>query len=530
MRRGMWINIYESAYGQFFQELINSESALHAFNPNVVLLAQDARYLAAGVSTNLDPRQCDALMEERSTQVMQCWRLAAHAFNCQIIQQTALPLYPDLLGSNEHRLSGSRSRFIYQLNYRLRTMADEFGIELLTLDTRAAKDGIRSWHDANLWHRAKQEISPAAAPLYGDLLVRLVAAKQGRSFKCLVLDLDNTLWGGVIGDDGLTGIVIGQGSPVGEAYVEFQRFARDLSRRGVILAVCSKNDEQTALSPFKEHPEMVLSQGDFASFRANWTDKATNIRNIASELNIGLDSLVFIDDNPAERAWIRQELPSVEVPEVTDDPMSFIEALSDGGYFEGVSVTEEDRLRAEQYQGNRQRDVLRLAATDMTSYLRGLKMELFWRRFDLVGLQRVVQLTNKTNQFNLTTRRYTQQDILSIMQAKDAFGLQLRLADRFGDNGIIAVCIGKMINDTDLLIDTWLMSCRVLGRQLEPVVLNLVAAEAKRLGAERLIGDYIPTEKNGMVINHYVKLGFDWWRHAPTGPPALYWISKACPL
>jgi FkbH-like protein len=198
----------------------------------------------------------------------------------------------------------------------------------------------------------------------------------------------------------------------------------------------------------------------------------------------------------------------VAVPEVTDDPMSFVRALSDAGYFETTLITAEDRLRSEQYQGNRQREALRSSATDMTAYLRGLKMELVWRHFDQVGLQRIVQLINKTNQFNLTTRRYTQEDVIAIMRATNAFGLQLRLIDRFGDNGIIAICIGKMLNESDLLIDTWLMSCRVLGRQLELVTLDLIAAQAKRLGAKRLIGDYIPKEKNAMVMNHYVKLGF----------------------
>jgi FkbH-like protein len=508
VRRGIWITIYENDYGQYYQELADPESALHAFNPTVLLLAQDAHHHVEGVSDNLDVRQSEAVIEERSTQIANCWRLARKAFNCQIIQQTALPVHPDVLGLNEHRMPGSRAHFIYRLNYKLRLMAEEFGIDLLTLDTRAAKDGISSWHDVSLWHRAKQEISPAAAPLYGDLIGRLIAARQGRSFKCLVLDLDNTLWGGVVGDDGLDGIIIGQGSPLGEAYIAFQAFALELSHRGVILAVCSKNDEAIAVEPFEKHPEMVLKRSDIASFKANWNDKATNIKNIAAELNIGLDSLVFVDDNPVERAWIRQELPMVAVPEVTDDPMSFVRALSDAGYFETTLITAEDRLRSEQYQGNRQREALRSSATDMTAYLRGLKMELVWRHFDQVGLQRIVQLINKTNQFNLTTRRYTQEDVIAIMRATNAFGLQLRLIDRFGDNGIIAICIGKMLNESDLLIDTWLMSCRVLGRQLELVTLDLIAAQAKRLGAKRLIGDYIPKEKNAMVMNHYVKLGF----------------------
>jgi FkbH-like protein len=322
------------------------------------------------------------------------------------------------------------------------------------------------------------------------------------------MDLDNTLWGGVVGDDGLEGIILGQGSALGEAFVAFQEYARELSRRGIILAVCSKNDEANALEPFEKHPEMILKRADIACFVANWSDKAANIRAIAEQLNIGLDSLVFIDDNPFERTLVRQELPMVAVPEVGDDPATFAQTIADAGYFEGFAVTQEDRERSGQYQGNRMREALKASATDLPSYLRSLEMELTWRKFDNIGLSRTVQLINKTNQFNLTTRRYTEEDVLAVMGNKRAFGLQLRLVDRFGDNGIISIVIGKMQEDADLLIDTWLMSCRVLGRQVEPTTLNLVASQARALGARRLVGEYIPTKKNGMVRDHYTKLGF----------------------
>jgi FkbH-like protein len=217
---------------------------------------------------------------------------------------------------------------------------------------------------------------------------------------------------------------------------------------------------------------------------------------------------VFIDDNPFERNLVREELPMVAVPEVSEDPSTYARTLADAGYFEGVSITDEDRARSQQYQSNRERDQLKASATDLASYLRGLEMQLIWKRFDQVGLQRTVQLINKTNQFNLTTRRYSEEDVVSLIDDPRAFGLQLRLVDRFGDNGIIGIVIGRMAEGEELLIDTWLMSCRVLGRQVEPTTLNLVAAAAKRLGARRLIGEYLPTKKNGMVRDHYLKLGF----------------------
>jgi FkbH-like protein len=508
LRREFLVSIYEADYGQYWQELSEKSSGLYRFNPSHVLFAFDSPHLAAGVNATMTQQEANAALEEVQGRIRECWRLARASFRCLVIHQTPLPVHTIVLGNNEHRLPGSKAAFIARLNHALRPMADEAGVDLLALDERAARDGLAAWHDPGLWHRAKQEVSPAAAPMYGDLVARIVAAKQGKSYKCLVLDLDNTLWGGVIGDDGLEGIVLGQGSALGEAFVAFQEYCRELSRRGIILAVCSKNDEANALEPFDKHPEMVLKRGDIACFVANWSDKAANIRAIAQELNIGLDSLVFVDDNPFERSLVRQELPMVAVPEVGDDPVSYARTLADAGYFEGLAVTQEDRERGGQYQGNRLREALRSSATDLPAYLRGLEMQMVWRRFDQVGLSRTVQLINKTNQFNLTTRRYTEDDVLGVMRDNRAFGLQLRLLDRFGDNGIISIVIGRMREDDDLLIDTWLMSCRVLGRQVEPTTLNLVAEQARRLGARRLVGEYVPTKKNAMVRDHYAKLGF----------------------
>lgn len=517
LRRGIWIETYENDYGQYLQELSDPDSALHAFKPTAVLLALDAYHLSAGVTAGMDAASADAALDEVKANVREAWKLAREAFKCPILQQAALPLHLSVLGNNEHRLPGSRVRFVTRLNEALRVAAEEDGVDILAVDDRAARDGVLKWHDAALWHRSKQEVAPPAGPLYGDLVGRWVAARQGRSFKCLVLDLDNTVWGGVIGDDGMEGIALGQGSALGEAYVAFQDYARELARRGIILAVCSKNDEANALEPFEKHPEMVLKRGDIASFVANWSNKADNIRAIAKELNIGLDSLVLIDDNPFERNLVRQELPMVAVPEVSDDPTGYPVALSDAGYFEGLSVTDEDRQRTSQYQGNKAREALKATVTDLPAYLRGLEMQLIVRPFDRVGLQRIVQLINKTNQFNLTTRRYTDEDVLAVMADPDAFGLQLRLLDRFGDNGVIAIIIGRLQANKDLLVDTWLMSCRVLGRQVEPTTLNLIAANAKRLGARRVVGEFIPTKKNAMVKDHYARLGFTVMETTPDG-------------
>ena len=508
LRRGIFIDVYENEYGQYLQELSDRDLALYEFKPNYILLSLDAYHLTAGVHAALDKADADRLLADAKARIRALWRLARENFRCPIIQQTALPVHLPLLGQNEHRLPGSRANFITRLNADLRVMADEESIDLLAVDAEAARDGIDAWHNPALWHRSKQEIAVAAGPLYGDLVARLIAAKKGYSYKCLVLDLDNTVWGGVVGDDGMEGIVIGQGTALGEAFVQFQDYCRELSRRGVILAVCSKNDEANALEPFDAHPDMVLKRGDISCFVANWSDKANNIRAIAEKLNIGLDSLVFVDDNPFERNLIRKELPIVAVPEVDEDPANYARAIAAAGYFEGLYVTDEDRERTGQYRGNAQRDALKESATDLEAYLRELDMRLVWGDFDKLNLPRIVQLIARSNQFNLTTRRYTEEDILAIIGDPDAFGLHLRLVDRFGDNGIIAIIIGRLRDNTDLEIDTWLMSCRVLGRQVEPTTLNLIAERAKAMGARRLLGKYIPTKKNGMVKEHYAKLGF----------------------
>ena len=509
LRRGLWIETYENDYGQYLQELLDPHSALHRFSPTTVLLVFDARHVTRGFHAAMGGQEAAHRIEETVADIRQSWTAARQAFACPVLQQTIANVFPPVLGNNEHRVPGSRHRVVALLNQRLREAADADGVDLVALDDRITVDGLGAWYDPALWDRSKQEVAPPAAPFWGDLVARILAARQGKSFKALVLDLDNTLWGGVIGDDGLDGIVLGQGSPLGEGFVAVQEYAKELSRRGVILAVASKNDEANALEPFEKHPEMVLRRDDIAAFRADWNDKAGNIRAIAQDLNIGIDSLVFLDDNPFERTLVRETLPMVAVPEVPDDPALVPRVLADAGYFEGIAITSEDLERTQQYQSNRSREQLKASSTDVESYLRGLEMRLIWRRFDKLGLQRTVQLINKTNQFNLTTRRYSEEDVLAVMNDPGSFGLQLRLIDRFGDNGIIAVIIGKLSEPGgDLVMDTWLMSCRVLGRQVEPTTLNLVAEQARRLGAGRLIGEYLPTKKNGMVKDHYENLGF----------------------
>jgi FkbH-like protein len=367
--------------------------------------------------------------------------------------------------------------------------------------------GLANWHDSRAWHASKLPFALSYTPLYADHVCRVLAASRGKARKCLVLDLDNTLWGGVIGDDGIEGIKLGQGSAIGEAHLELQAFALELRDRGIVLAVCSKNEEANALLPFSDHPEMILKKDHIAAFFANWNDKAGNLREIAAMLNIGTDALVFLDDNPAEREIIRRELPEVAVPEVDDDPANYLASIARAGYFEALTFSDEDRNRAQYYQANAARRSAQVSMTNMHDYLLSLEMVATLAPFDAVSRSRIAQLTNKSNQFNLTTRRYTEADIARFEAMPDRFTVQVRLSDKFGDNGIISVVMFDKLDDV-WDCDTWLMSCRVLGRRVEEAALAHVAAAARREGARRLRGTYLPTKKNGLVERHFEKLGF----------------------
>ena len=501
LRRDLRLIVSEGTYGRYRQEI--DGGALSAARPDAVLLAVDPGDLLGPSDPDAGPdaaRVADAVARLRSL-----WARARAAHGSTIIQQALLPAALPLMGSNEHRMPGSLAARTARLNAALRDAAAEDGVDLLALDDAVARYGLDAWHDPALWLRARQAVTPAAGPLYGDLVARLLGARLGRSAKALVLDLDDTLWGGTIGEDGLSGLVLGQGSAAGESFLALQAYARDLTRRGIVLAICSKNDPELARRPFAEHPDMLLRLSDVAAFVANWDDKATNLRRIAGELRLGLDALVFVDDNPFERALVREHLPMVAVPEVPDEPALVARCLSDAGYFEAVTLTDEDRGRARAYAQDGARRIL--GSTDLDRTLAGLDMRLIGRPFDALGLPRIVQLVNKTNQFNLTTRRLREAEAAALIEDPDALTLQLRLTDRLGDNGVIAVVIGRLAGP-DRGIETWVMSCRVLGRGGGEGTLAVLAGQAARRGARRLVGVFRPSGRNGMVADLYPRLGF----------------------
>jgi FkbH-like protein len=508
LRRGLLLESYLAPYDQYRQELFDAESALAKFRPHVVLLSLDHEHVAVSAPLDAPPGDVAAQVQHNVAELRTLWRVAADRLGCTVIQQTIPNLAPRLFGSFDGAVAGTLFSVIDQLNRALVSEAARARVPVLDLASWAARLGHDTWFDPVRWFQAKQLVSPILAPMYGDLVARILGAIRGRSRKCLVLDLDNTLWGGVVGDDGVDRLVLGYGTAAGEAFASFQRHVRQLRSRGIVLAVCSKNDREVAEAAFAAHPEMVLERDDFAAFVANWDDKASNLRRIADDLSLGLDSLVFFDDNPAERALVRAELPMVAVPEVPDDPAYFVRTLEDAGYFEAVSFTTEDLSRAQQYQDNGRRVQALESATDMDSFLRSLSMVLTVGQVDAQSLPRVTQLINKTNQFNVTTRRYAEAELRAFVERPASIGLQFRLADRFGDNGLIAVILARAQTPERLVVDTLLMSCRVLGRGVELAMMNALVALARRRGVRELVGEYLPSGRNAMVADLYHRLGF----------------------
>jgi len=518
LRRRIWIDCYVAPYNQYHQEILSAKSGLRDFRPEVVLLAVDAQELIQDISPSLLAEELQA----RQIRWMQDWATLWDKLKesiCGTIIQQILVVPPEpLFGHLDRTTPGAPCHFLRQLNEWLVLQAPEKGLLLLDLEDLASYVGKMNWRNQPLWFHGKLTISPLYAPLYAEHLGRLLAAICGLSYKVLVVDLDNTLWGGVIGDDGLDGIELGQGNGAGEAYLAFQEYLKRLKDRGVVLAVSSKNEEANALLPFTHHPEMRLKREDFSVFKADWDNKAAHLEFISSKLNLGLDALVFFDDNPAERGLIRQMLPMVAVPEVPDDPAEYVNCLSQAGYFEAISFTSEDTTRAEQYKSNILRDELQSRSHDIQDYLRQLEMRMTIAPFDAVGASRIAQLINKSNQFNLTTRRYTLAQVLDMQQDPHVLTFQVRLSDRYGDNGMICVVIAKPVDAKVLAIDSWLMSCRVLGRQVEEEVLNQLVIRARERRFQFLRGEYFPTAKNPLVRDHYSKLGF--LRVQPNGSPA----------
>jgi FkbH-like protein len=504
-RNGIRAEIYEADYDSIDTDILNPASELYAFEPKYVAILVATEKLKARLYHAEDRLD---MADQEVGRFVNLWDTLKQHSGATVIQGNFVTPSERAFGHYEMKVADSIGSVVADINRRITLAArDARSVLLCDVDHLAGEVGRQNWSDETLWTLSKGLCRLDYLPLLAQAIVDIAMAGEGSFAKCVVLDLDNTLWGGVIGDDGLSGIVLG-GYDEGEAYVGFQRFLKELKRRGIILAVVSKNDEHNALAPFREHPNMVLKEDDIAVFVANWENKADNIRTIQSVLNIGFDSMVFIDDNPMERDLVRQFLPEVVIPELSDDPALYLRSLAQQELFETASYSSADRDRPTQYREEARRTIARTAYTDINDYLGSLAMTIKLERFAPATLPRIAQLIQRSNQFNLTTRRYNEAACEAMMQAGDAcIPFTVTLADKFGDYGLIAVVVLKPDGNA-LEIDTFLMSCRVLKRGVEQFVMNQIFGLASRLGLACVVGRYLRSAKNGMVQNFYADFGF----------------------
>ena len=503
--QGMPVELWQGDYDNYMSEIMDESSDLYAFAPQVVLLLPaENRCKYSGRLTDARPSQQAEAATTAEAILDLARKVNARTGAEVLLTNFMLPAGYDL-GAYRARTLGSEWSFRKWVNLELGLQAPAF-VQICDLEFLASRIGGLQARDPRGWFETKQPGSPALLVALAREAAHLIASLKRAPKKVLVLDLDNTLWGGVVADDGLEGIELGDTSPRGEAFKAFQRYIASLKQRGVLLAVCSKNDFAKAVEPFEKHPEMVLRMADIVNFKANWEPKSENIRRMGPELNLGLDSFVFVDDNPAEIDIVRQFVPEVTTILLGPDPSEYVSQLQDCRLFEPGSITAEDVERTSQYRAEAERKALESSVTDMDSYLESLAMEGTLSEFTVVDAPRLSQLINKSNQFNLTTRRRTEAEVLAVMNDPAFVGYSMRLKDRFGDHGLISIVIGQVVDQT-MRIDTWLMSCRVLKRQVEEEVLNELARLAKARGCHRLEGIYLPTAKNEMVRDFYSRMG-----------------------
>jgi FkbH-like protein len=507
LESGFLPTFHQSEYGRFYVDAVHDTEALVEFKPDLVYVHTSTINIQRFAPVQATDAEFDELMKGELSRFEEIWKSIEEKIGCVVIQNNfEFPPYA-ILGNLDTTIGGGHTRFVMELNREFAKAAASRP-KLLVQDvcSVSARLGLDRWFDAERWFSYKIATTVEGSQALAVSLGAMVRGMYGKMRKVLVLDLDNTLWGGVIGDDGVDKIQIGRETPLAEAYTAFQEYCLSLRNRGILLAVCSKNNEEIAKQGF-EHPDSVLKLEHISCFKANWEPKHENILAIARELNLGADSFVFVDDNPAERAIVAGQVAGIAVPDVGSDVTAYAGIIEAGRYFEQVSFSKEDIERAALYQGNTQRAAFEANFADYGEYLDSLEMTAEIDGFKPLYLDRITQLTNKTNQFNLTTRRYTLAEMEAVLGDRDAIGLYGKLSDRFGDNGLISIVLGYKRGDA-VEIDLWLMSCRVLKRDMEVAMLDALAERAQAMGVKTLRGRYIPTKKNGMVADHYTKLGF----------------------
>jgi FkbH-like protein len=507
LAQGIQPTFYESEYNRYSEDVLFENPELWNFKPEIVYLHTTWHNVSQFPEMLEGEQEVEQRVRQELDRFQAIWEKIQSKLNALVIQNNfdLPPLRP--LGNLEASAVYGRVNFLMRLNTEFARFARTHSRFLIhDIQYLSAQVGLNAWFDPTYWYSFHTALSPTATVELARSLAAMIKSVYGKTKKCLVLDLDNTLWGGVIGDDGVQGLLLGRDNPVGEAFQNFQRYVKELQRRGVLLAVCSKNEPEIAPQGFS-HPDSILKLEDFSAFKANWNPKPDNIREIAFELNLGLDSFVFVDDNPAERALVAAQLPDVAVPEVGSDVSRFANVLEQERYFEVNKIVKEDLSRGSYYSANVQRNVSQGKFQDYGEFLNSLEMTAEIAPFAPVYLERITQLINKTNQFNLTTRRYTAAEVEAMAKDRQCLTLYGRLNDKFGDNGLVSVLGGRVAGET-VEIDVWLMSCRVLKREMELAMFDALVEQCQARGVRWIIGVYIPTKKNGMVSGLYGELGF----------------------
>lgn len=504
IERGFKLDLFEADYNQVERQLLDVTSELHAFDADYIVVFQSSHKLLSAFNKMPMEKQ-QALADERIEFV----KTIVATNKSRFIYFNYPEIDDTVFGSYSNKVKGSFTYQVRKLNLMLMDIsinnANLFICDVAALQNKLGREAM--FHPA-VYIGSEMVLSVNAVPYVASRALDIITAIQGKFKKCLILDLDNTVWGGIVGDDGYEKLELGNELGIGKAFTEFQQWVLKLKNRGIILAVCSKNNEETAKEPFEKHPEMILKLDDIAVFIANWENKADNIRRVQSILNIGFDSMVFLDDNPFERNIVRENIPGITVPELPEDPAEYLEYLYGLNLFETTTYSNADADRTRQYQVEAKRAATQTRFTNEADFLKSLDMKSEVRPFNSFNTPRVSQLSQRSNQFNLRTVRYTEADIERMSTGDNFQNFSFTLTDKFGDNGLICVVILEKKDKETLFIDTWFMSCRVLKRGMEHFTLNTLVDYAKQNGIKNIVGEYIPTAKNSMVKDHYVNLGF----------------------
>lgn len=505
---GFNLEIWEADFNQIERQVFDPASALYQFLPEIVIVFHSSHKLLSKYNKT-KPYDQPLLASNELELLENIYLTITHHLNPKLIFYNYSEIDDGVFGNFANKTESSFLFQLRKLNFELMAMASKRpNLYLCDLSSVQNHVGKPRFFQPSVYINTEMVLSLDVLPRIASKTIDLINTLYGKFKKCVIIDLDNTTWGGIIGDDGIENIQLGS-LGIGKAFSEFQYWLKKLKDRGIIIAVCSKNSETVAKEPFEKHPEMVLKLEDISIFIANWENKADNIRRIQRVLNIGFDTMVFLDDNPFERNMVREHLPQVCVPELPEDPAEYLEYLYSLNLFETISHSAEDRKRTKLYQLEAQRVTNRQKFTDEVDFLKSLNMRSLVEPFNKFNIPRVAQLSQRSNQFNLRTVRYTESDIENLGTNKDYFTFSFTLEDRFGDHGLISVIILKVESGGVLFIDTWLMSCRVLKRGMEDFVLNTLVDFGKKNGFTCLKGEYIPTAKNEMVREHYKNLGFE---------------------